>query len=212
MDIRSFRKQVVRREYKSRWLTSKIIWDLSYFLLCRKKHAPPLGKKSQHCGRLQHSFSFLDGTCSRRNSAGTDTLFGSFFWRTLETKKTTPSSSSFQTKSWESTFRKVVFEKKFFFRVRETTENPSISQLPCYHKSYKTRSFFTYLHCYTTLRNGLAFISGRRLETQSQPLLPGRMVKYCQSPRSCRSDIHHFPLRYWWSISTGTTYPNKLQS
>ena len=36
MDTRSFRKQVVRREYKSRWLTSKIIWDLSYFLLCRK--------------------------------------------------------------------------------------------------------------------------------------------------------------------------------
>ena len=111
------------------------------FFALQKKHAPPLGKKSQHCGRLQHSFSFLDGTCSRRNSAGTDTLFGSFFWRTLETKKTTPSSSSFQTKSWESTFRKVVFEKKFFFRVRETTENPSIFQLP-YHKSYKNQVVF----------------------------------------------------------------------
>ena len=156
MDIRSFRKQVVRREYKSRWLTSKIIWDLSYFLLCRKKHAPPLGKKSQHCGRLQHSFSFLDGTCSRRNSAGTDTLLGSFFWRTLETKKTTP-SSSFQTKSWESTFRKVVFEKKFFFR-REEWEKPQKILLffSCHAiKVIKTRSFFTYLHCDTTLRNGL---------------------------------------------------------
>ena len=212
MDIRSFRKQVVRREYKSRWLTSKIIWDLSYFLLCRKNMHLHWERSHNTAGDCNiRSLSWMGRVPDEIPQVLTH-FWVPFFWRTLETKKTTPSSPSFQTKSWESTFRKVVFEKKFFFRVRETTENPSISQLPCYHKSYKTRSFFTYLHCYTTLRNGLAFISGRRLETQSQPLLPGRMVKYCQSPWSCRSDIHHFPLRYWWSISTGTTYPNKLQS
>ena len=57
------------------------------FFALQKKHAPPLGKKSQHCGRLQHSFSFLDGTCSRRNSAGTDTLLGSFFFDALQKRR-----------------------------------------------------------------------------------------------------------------------------
>ena len=154
MVIISITKEVVRREYKSRLLTSKIIWDLSFCFA--EKTCTSTGKEVTTLRAIATFVLFLGWDVFQTKFRRYWHTFGFlFFWRTLETKKTTPSSPSFQTKSWESTFRKVVFEKKFFFRVRETTENPSISQLPCYHKSYKTRSFFTYLHCDTTLRNGL---------------------------------------------------------
>ena len=77
-------------EYKS-LLTDIKNYMRSAFFAGRKKHAPPLGKKSQHCGWLQHSLSFLDGTCSRRNSAGTDTLLPAFFlWRKFLKDQGTP--------------------------------------------------------------------------------------------------------------------------